>query len=241
MLDVGLAALGRGAGGHRLLRPLAALVDPPLDERDLLVAQRILVERHPVFAVLAEEAGDDVASGAVARLEERSRRAALHGELTGVEPQLAAALLDAVALVAMLLENRSDLGGEVDLLLGAQDGCGDRIPEEQQRRQECGAADEKGDTSRTETVGRTLHGVPGMVHRSGRKSRLGQASAQPRPEVAGARIRRWCCIVCAMMTARRRASSATGPANRASMLSCQIASHRSKCSGRSADTACRAW
>ena len=62
--------------------------------------ERVLVERHAVFAALAEDALQEVALRAVAGHQQRAGGAALQRQVAHVQPQLAAPLLLAVALVA---------------------------------------------------------------------------------------------------------------------------------------------
>ena len=101
----GLAA-GVGPGG--------ALLDPPPDEGYLRIGQRVLVERHPVLAVEAQQTPHEDAVLAVARRNRGTAHAAGQHVRLPIEPQLAARLFRPVALVAVRVQNRLDIAHELD-------------------------------------------------------------------------------------------------------------------------------
>ena len=106
-----LVASGGGPASPGHAAPCAIQV---AEQRDLGVGQRVLVERHPIFAVEPEHATDDETAIGVARDEGRTGDAALQGRRARIETQPAAAFLGSVALVAVLLEDGADVLVEVD-------------------------------------------------------------------------------------------------------------------------------
>ncbi len=144
----GSGAPGRRGGHH------GARGDPAAQRRQLGVAQRIGVERHAVLAVEAEDAPHQQALLGVAGDHHRPALAALGDVAGAVQPQPAARLLGAVALVAVLLEQRLDVTREVDTrgrrLRGGLDGRGfvpRRRAQRERREQGHRAADEEGGTA----------------------------------------------------------------------------------------------
>jgi hypothetical protein len=104
---------GRQFGARRQRR---ALIDPRPDKRDLHLRQGVLVLRHPVFPVEAEQPPDDRALLAVAGNDDRAVLAALHDRRGGIQTQVRFLLLGVVALVAVLGEDGLDVAREVDRL-----------------------------------------------------------------------------------------------------------------------------
>jgi hypothetical protein len=144
----GRGGLGRGGGHHRARR------DPAAQRRQFGVAQRIGVERHAVLAVEAEDAPHQQALFGVAGNDHRPALAALGDVAGAVQPQSAARLLGAVALVAVPLEQWLDVVREVDgrgrHLRSGLDGRGvvpRRRPHGERREQDHRAAGEEEGTA----------------------------------------------------------------------------------------------
>src|SRR5687767_358884 len=100
----------RRRGSGRRPRPL---VYPALQQRDLLVAQRQLVERHPL-AQLSLDPPDHHAARRVARPHHRAVLPAVEHVAIGRQRQSTLALVLAVALEAVFRQDRLDLPFVVD-------------------------------------------------------------------------------------------------------------------------------
>ena len=100
--------------------PLGALLDPPLEQVDLLGRQRSAqrLGRHPLALVLGGDTRDQIAVLKIARHDGvASRLVRAEGSLLRVEPQPGLALprVGAVAVEALVRQDRPDLKVEVDL------------------------------------------------------------------------------------------------------------------------------
>ena len=192
--DVGPVLRWLGRHGCRGLAadigPGGALIDPPPDEGYLRIGQRVLVEGHPVLAVEAEQAPHEDAVLAVAGGDRRTAHAAAEYARFPVEPQLAARLLRAVALVALRLEDRLDVGCKVDR--GSR-GRGRRhtplLSGGEAHRRRDGRADARGDQDGREQRRLMGHGAlrRSAAHLSGERS--DQALGVGRWAVGGGRWR----------------------------------------------------
>ena len=123
-----LAAADRDVPSHRLggensfnrLRPRRALVDPAANQANLLAAQGRCFAFRRHLRVL-DQAGDNVderAVGAVAGQDRHAEFAALERRLAAGQPEVALGPFVAVALEAGTLQQRLDVGGEIDFALG---------------------------------------------------------------------------------------------------------------------------
>ena len=100
----------RRRGGGRCSR---ALIDPPLQERDLLVAQRQLVERHAI-ADGALDLVDHQAARRAARPHHGAILAAVEHVAVGRERETALALVLAMTLETVLGKERLNVSLEID-------------------------------------------------------------------------------------------------------------------------------
>ena len=134
-----LAAADRDVPSHRLggensfnrLRPRRALVDPAANQANLLAAQGRCFAFRRHLRVL-DQAGDNVderAVGAVAGQDRHAEFAALKRRLAARHPEVTLGPLFTVALEAGTLQQRLDVGGEIDFALGGhrQFACIDRF------------------------------------------------------------------------------------------------------------------
>jgi hypothetical protein len=119
----------------------------------LIGRQGVLVERHAVFAVEAEDAADHQAVVGVAGDDGGTGHAALQRGALDVEAQPSTGLLRAVALVAAALENRADVA---EVVHGRRQRL--RSYRGANRRADEGGGDDRHDSGRQAAIGRHIDG-----------------------------------------------------------------------------------
>ncbi len=150
--------------------PVSPLVEPGPQQLDLPLRQATSLGRHGSRRVVVDHARDQLALAGPAGLDRWPRIAAGQGVRFAVEPQAGFPLLGPVALVAVVGQDRPDVAGEIDPILGAR------------RAKRYGAGEEEPDASNGES--RPNHGATsgraGSPAARGVRSSAGGASSMTR-------------------------------------------------------------